>query len=127
MEFESMIVSLFDEYRVTVHFGRDARNDFLSFDPNIQETILALIRARAMRGPLCKPKGIGEPLHGELHGFVRIKPKHLGLRIVYRPVQKDETVMMEIIAIGPRDKDQVYRRAARRIAQFAEEMARRKE
>lgn len=44
-----------------------------------QEKILALILARAKKGPRIKPNGIGEPWPGEVRGFTKIKPKHLGL------------------------------------------------
>ncbi len=42
---------------------------------------------RTPRLVLIKPNGIGEPLHGELHGFTKCKAKHLGLRVIDRPVR----------------------------------------
>jgi mRNA interferase RelE/StbE len=87
-----------------------------------QEKIIALIIKRGMRGPLIKPQGIGEPLRDELKGYTKIKPKNMVLRIVYRPVVNDEMIRMEIIAIGPRDKEKVYRLAARRLQSFEQQM-----
>lgn len=127
MDVQPILRSVLAECRVSVRFGHDAMNDLLSFDKSIQETLLALICARAMRDPLFKPNGIAESLHGDLHGFSKIKPKHLGLRIVYRPVQKDRQTGMEIVAIGLRDREKVYRQAALRVAKFTEEMFHRSE
>ncbi|CAB3394124.1 hypothetical protein [Kyrpidia spormannii] len=54
--------------------------------------------------------------HRELAGPAKIKSKSANLRVVYRPVdEEDGTVTMEIIAIGPRDHDKVYKEAARRM------------
>ncbi|CAB3393201.1 hypothetical protein [Kyrpidia spormannii] len=54
--------------------------------------------------------------HRELAGLVKIKRKSANLHIVYRPVDdEDANVAMEIIAIGPRDHDKVYKEAARRM------------
>lgn len=57
MELESTVRSLLAECRVDVWFGKDARDDFLSFDKNMQENTLALLCTRALRGPLFKPDG----------------------------------------------------------------------
>lgn len=46
----------------------------------------------------------------------------LSLRIVHRPRQDDGFVVMEIIAIGPTDKDEIYRMAVRRSIAFFDEM-----
>jgi mRNA interferase RelE/StbE len=70
-----------------------------------------------------KPDGCGEPLIGALLGFTKFKPRAMSLRIVYRPVGLQTGVIrMEIIAIGPRDKDKVYELATRRAVEFRKEM-----
>lgn len=99
--------------------------DLQGYDANLQEVILALILARAKKGPLSKSKGLAESLHGNLHGFAKIKPKHLNLRIVYRPVEARGIARMEITVIGPRDKDKVYKIAAKRLILFNSEMKQR--
>ena len=80
--------------------------------------------ARANKRPLIKPNGIGEPLRGELRGFTKIKPKRLGLRIIYRAIQNNRT-FMEILAISPRNRDTVYTLAAKRLKDFRLEMSER--
>lgn len=111
-----------ESFHVEVRFGRHVIDDLASYKKEQQEQIIALIIARAKTGPLIRPNGIGEPLHGELHGFTKIKPKQLALRIVYRPVQGKASIIMEVIAIGPRDRENVYRLAAKRLVAFQTEM-----
>ncbi|TCW38994.1 mRNA interferase RelE/StbE [Laceyella sacchari] len=122
MRIAQQINELLKPYRVEVHFTKESLNDLSSYDKNRQEKIIALIIKRGMRGPLIKPQGIGEPLRDELKGYTKIKPKNMALRIVYRPVVNDEMIRMEIIAIGPRDKEKVYRLAARRLQSFEQQM-----
>ncbi|GAX88920.1 hypothetical protein [Effusibacillus lacus] len=84
----------------------------------------------AKKGPLIKPEGYGEPLIGPLFGFMKIKPKAMSLRIVYRPVNPqtaDEKIRMEIIAIGPKNREEVYDLAAARLAEFKIEMEKREQ
>jgi len=112
--FDRLLASL----GVEVMFTKAAMRDLTSYPKGQREQILALIVDRARRGPMFKPEGIAESLSGDLRGLAKIKPKHLALRIVYRPVKRDGKVFMEILAIGPRDHDKVYRTAARRLAEF---------
>jgi mRNA interferase RelE/StbE len=122
MRIALQINELLKPYRVEVHFTKESLNDLSSYDKNQQEKIIALIIKRGMKGPLIKPQGIGEPLRDELKGYTKIKPKNMALRIVYRPVVNDEMIRMEIIAIGPRDKEKVYRLAAKRLQSFEQQM-----
>jgi mRNA interferase RelE/StbE len=114
---------LLKPYQVEVHFAKEAIKDFDNYDQKQRQKMMALIIKRAMSGPLIKPDGIGEPLHKELKGFSKIKPKQMGLRIIYRPIQNG-IIRMIIIAIGPRDKDKVYRSAVARLQSFFEQMNR---
>lgn len=56
----------------------------------------------------------GQPLHGKLAGCKKLKNKRLGLRIVFRP-SPNGIEIIQIIAIGKRDKLAVYRDAEKRI------------
>jgi mRNA interferase RelE/StbE len=65
---------------------------------------------------------------GPLIGFTKNKPKAMSLRIVYRPVESQKLggeIRMEVIAIGPKDREEVYDMAAVRVAQFKVEMSNR--
>lgn len=121
-DIEQKIQRLLGPLHVEVVLGEEAVDDLKSYRKEIN-TILALIVAQAQKGPLIKPDGYGEPLLGKLLGFTKIKPKSMSLRIVYRPVQLPSGIIrMEIIAIGPRDKNKVYAMATRRVASFRKEM-----
>ena len=56
------------------------------------------------------------PLHGELAGCKKIKWRNAGLRMVFR-IREDEMVeIAEIVAIGRRDRSEVYKTAAERMS-----------
>ncbi len=113
---ERIINAMLEDCGVAVKFSAMAVKDLKGYDQNTCERIIALIVKRACSGPLVRPKGVAKPLGKELSGFSSIKPKALNLRIIYRPVELKDKVLMEIIAIGPRDKDLVYRRAAHSLS-----------
>ncbi|ADG07440.1 type II toxin-antitoxin system RelE family toxin [Kyrpidia tusciae] len=107
---------LFRQCGVQVRFTRAAAEDFQSLRKNQQRFVLALILKQAQKNPRLRPAGNRIPLNKELAGLAKIKSKSANLRVVYRPVDEgDGTVAMEIIAIGPRDHDKVYKEAARRM------------
>ena len=56
----------------------------------------------------------GHPLHGSLAGCYKIKHRQAGLRIVFR-AHPTEIEIIQIIAIGKRARNQVYRTATKRI------------
>lgn len=121
-EIEQKIKQLLGPLNVEVVLGEQAVDDLKGYRKEIN-TILALIVAQARKGPLIKPNGYGELLLGKLFGFAKIKPRAMSLRIVYRPVQlPSDVIRMEIIAIGPKDKEKVYELATRRVAEFQKEM-----
>lgn len=49
----------------------------------------------------------------------------MSLRNIYRPVEKDGIVEMQIIAIGPRDRNEVHEMAKSRLHLFFEEVQQR--
>ncbi|MEW5920513.1 MAG: hypothetical protein AB1796_06075 [Bacillota bacterium] len=122
MTVEELLNQYLAEFGVEVKFSRRASEDLAFYDKNIQEKIIALILKRGQAGPLIKPKGSGTPLGKELSGFTKIKPRSLNLRIIYRPVELSGVVRMEIMAIGPRDKEKVYQMAVARLLEFKKEM-----
>ncbi|MEW5954861.1 MAG: hypothetical protein AB1815_14305 [Bacillota bacterium] len=122
MTVEELLNQYLAELGVEVKFSRKASKDLACYDKEIQERIIALILKRGRAGPLIKPKGIGTPLGKELSGFTKIKPRSLNLRIIYRSVELSGVVRMEIVAIGPRDKEKVYHMAVARLLEFKKEM-----
>lgn len=86
-----------------------------------------MILKQAQKGADFKPHGNGNQLEPPLHQFAKIKSKSISLRIVYRPVLESEMVEMQVIAIGPRDRNKVYEMATERLVTFFEEMDKRKD
>lgn len=104
---------LFNEYNVELSFHPGALKD-LKKHRNQIPLILELIIRRAKQGALLKPQGVAESLNSPLHNCAKIKHKSSGIRIIYQPVKKD-VIQMKIIAIGPRDKMEAYKRAEDRV------------
>jgi mRNA interferase RelE/StbE len=119
---ENKLKKLLADCGVEIRFSQNAEKDLKSFNIEIQEIIIAYMIKRAQTGPLIYLEGVGKPLSRELSGFTKIKLKNLSLRIIYRPVTTSKMVLMEIIAIGPRDKNRVYKQAAKRLLDFNQEM-----
>ena len=70
---------------------------------------------------------IGTPLHGELAGCKKIKWRNAGLRMVFRIREEPQAARLlvgderiveiaEIVAIGRRDRSEVYKMAAGRLS-----------
>lgn len=114
------------QHNVEVKFSQNSLSDYKSYPEGSRKQIVALIVRQAIKkNPLLKPRGHGEPLHDNLAGFAKIKPKALSMRIIYRPRELENGfIRLEIIAIGPKDKERVYQMAAVRLVSFFEEMER---
>lgn len=109
------------KFNVDLRFVEDVKQDIKAINKGHRQTVLLEIVRRAKQGPLFKPDGVAESLHGDLHGFAKIKSTSLNIRIIYRPVDGNP-IRMEVIAIGPRDKQKAYRMAAERLQKFFDQM-----
>lgn len=90
-------------------FNRDALKECKSLDGSVRKLVdlgLAKLRVRADE--------IGKPLRGELSGCRELKYREAGIRVVYRIVGENVEIV-EIVAIGARDKGKVFAVASRRL------------
>lgn len=110
-----------EKYNVDLKFIEDVKQDIKAINKGHRQKVLLEILRRAKQGPLFKTDGVAESLHGDLHGFAKIKSKSLNVRIIYRPVDGNP-IKMEVIAIGPRDKEKAYRMASERLQKFLQHM-----
>ncbi|MED4487296.1 hypothetical protein P9246_11170 [Aeribacillus pallidus] len=118
---EDLQALVLEKYNVDLRFVEDVKQDIKAINKGHRQTVLLEILKRAKQGPLFKPDGAAESLHGDLHGFARIKSKLLNIRVIYRQVE-GRPIRMEVIAIGPRDRKKAYRMAAERLQKFFMEM-----
>ena len=56
------------------------------------------------------------PLHGELAGCKKIKWRNAGLKMVFRIREDGMVEIAEIVAIGRRDRSEVYKTAVGRLS-----------
>lgn len=90
-------------------FSRDVEKEYKSLDGSVRKLVdigLAKLQVRADE--------IGKPLHGELAGCRELKYREAGIRVVYRIVG-EEVEIVEVVAIGARDKGRVFATAAKRL------------
>lgn len=114
---EKLSQLLVEKFNVELKFIPEVAKDIKAINKGHRTAVLALIIKRAIQGPLFIPDGVAESLHGNLHGFAKIKSNSLKTRVIYRPIKSD-IIRMETIAIGPRDKKEAYRLAIERLERF---------
>lgn len=97
-----------------------AQKDLRKLDNSVRQQVYRAL-AKVSQNPLPKKNGgYGEPLGNkggyDLAGYMKIKLRDAGIRVVYRAVEMDG--IMRIIVVGARDDEEVYRLAAKRIQEL---------
>jgi len=95
-----------------VEFLPDAEKDFDALDASIRKEVAKKIDALAENPFLGKP--LGKKYGMDLTGFYKIYVSKKKYRIVYRLTGKHIEVI-ELVGIGKRDKEEVYKLVARRL------------
>lgn len=100
-----------------VYFIDEAQKDMRKLDGSARAQVYKAME-KVSQNPVSKQEGgYGTPLGNKrdvnLTGFMKVKLKSLGIRIVYR-VEEDDGIM-RVIIVGIRDDEEVYRMAASRI------------
>ena len=100
----------------SVRLSREAEEDFLKFDPKQQSQIKRAVDKFSLN-PLPKSEGgYGNPLHGELAGYFKIKLIDSGIRILYTLKRRKDKMI--VVLIGMRRDDEVYEIALERLKKF---------
>lgn len=99
-----------------IEFLDEAREDLRKLDGSVRARVLKAI-AKTSTNPLPQSEGgYGKPLGHrvaiDLVGFLKIKLKSDGIRVVYRLEQVDDKLV--IVVVGVRTDLEVYREAVRR-------------
>jgi len=95
-----------------IEFLPDAEKDFDALDASIRKEVAKKIDALAENPFLGKP--LGKKYGVDLTGLYKIYVSKKKYRIVYRLIGKHIEVI-EIVGIGKREKEEVYRLVARRL------------
>jgi mRNA interferase RelE/StbE len=61
---------------------------------------------------LSNPRVLSAKLHGDLDNFYKIKLRTLGYRLVYEVI--DHKLVILVIAVGKRNREEVYKKASSR-------------
>ncbi len=98
-----------------IEFHADAVKDFDRLDGSIQKEVAKKIDALSENPFLGKP--LGNKMGLDLTGFFKLYVAKKKIRIVYR-LLKDYLEVIEIIGIGKREKEEIYRLILRRLQAF---------
>jgi len=95
-----------------IEFHPEAVKDFDALDGSIQKEVAKKIDALLENPFMGKP--LGKKLGLDLTGFYKLYVIKKKFRIVYR-LEKKYLELIEIIGIGKREKEEIYRLIARRL------------
>ena len=98
-----------------IEFLPEAGKDFDALDGSVKRDVAGKIDALSENPFLGKP--LGSKYGIDLTGFYKIYVSKKKYRIVYRLMGKHIQII-EIIGIGKRDKEKVYKLVARRLKKF---------
>lgn len=106
-----------------VVYIKEAQKDMRKLDPQSRKYVLKAID-KVSANPLPSAEGgYGKPLGNhrtaKLSGYMKIKLRDIGLRVVYGLVRENN--VMKIIIVSIRDDDEVYLEAVSRIKKLGEE------
>jgi mRNA interferase RelE/StbE len=98
-----------------VEFHPTAAKNFNRLDGSIRKEVIKKIDALSENPFLGKP--LGNKMGQDLTGFLKVYVAKKKIRIVYR-LLKDYLEVIEIIGIGKREKEEVYKLILRRLQAF---------
>lgn len=96
--------------KYTVELTPEARADFLKLDNSQRLHVLKSFVKLENQGGLA-----GEALRGDLVGYRKLKHKKLGLRVIFHEIGKGKIEIVEVIAIGKRSDEEIYKIASNRV------------
>ncbi len=101
----------------------EAKKDFRKLDNSVKPQVIAGI-LKVSKAPLPYPDGYGKPLGNKngnnLTGFIKIKYRGIGIRVVYTLDKEDR--VMNIVVISARDDNYCYELASALYAKYGDEI-----
>ena len=98
-----------------IEFHPEAAKDFDRLDGSVRKEVVKKIDALSENPLLGKP--LGNKMGLDLTGFFKLYTSKKKIRIVYR-LLKDYLEVIEVIGIGKREKEEVYKLILRRLQAF---------
>lgn len=95
--------------KYTVELTPEAQDDFMQLDNSQRIHVKKSFVKLENQGLL-----VGEQLSGRLVGYRKLKHRKLGLRVIFHDSPNRITII-EVVAIGKRSDDEVYKVAESRI------------
>jgi len=95
-----------------IEFHPEALRDFDALDGSVQKQAAKKIEALSVNPFLGKP--LGNKMGMDLTGFFKLYTDNKKYRIVYR-LTKSFLEVVEIVGIGKREKEEIYKLVAKRL------------
>jgi mRNA interferase RelE/StbE len=95
-----------------VSFTKDAENDLIGLDKSIRTQVIK--KAVALQEDPFLGDPLGNKFGLDLTGYYKLYVAKKGYRIVYRLVG-EQIEVVEIVGIGKRDKEEIYRLVVKRL------------
>lgn len=96
-----------------VLFWKEAEKDYRKLDGSMKQWTDAAVDRLENRG-----SEIGKPLrnnaYSKLAGFKELKNDRIGIRLIFRPSSEGMIEIIEIVAIGTREEEKVFKTAEKR-------------
>lgn len=103
--------------------AKEARKDYEKLEKSVRKQVLAGI-LKVSKAPLPRPDGYGKPLGNKngnnLTGFLKIKYRDIGIRVVYTLVPDKK--VMNVLVIAPRDDNYCYDMAMKLYDRYGDEI-----
>lgn len=101
-----------------IKYHPEAEKELAKLDGSVRKIVLAGI-IKVAQNPLPQSQGgYGKPLgnknSNDLTGFFKIKYQKIGIRVVYKIIQDEQTHEMYILVISARADNEVYNLAGKR-------------
>jgi mRNA interferase RelE/StbE len=104
------------KHRYRLQFVPSAWQEWQHLDGSVKEPL-----RKALRKRLDSPHVPGGALHGELHGYYKIKLRKQGVRLIYGV--EDDILVVMVMAVDRREDGVAYRSAIARIAEKVSALA----
>lgn len=92
-----------------VELTSEAQDDFMKLDNSQRLHVMKSFGRLEEQGMLA-----GEALHGSLFGYRKLKHRKLGLRVIFHETANGIEII-EVVAIGKRSDNEIYKIAESRI------------
>lgn len=96
-----------------VFFWKEAEKDYKKLDGSLKQWVDAATARLEQRGSEIG-KALRKNSYSKLAGFKELKNDRIGIRLIFKPSSDGTIEIIEIVAIGTREEEKVFKTAEKR-------------